>query len=207
VEHELELVEDDEEEFRPWFFDVESGIAGRPCGSYADALRDLYGNIDAELESSVESAEDDNEAKAAVSDFETAAQEIELEIAEVDGWNSTRKKPVNDRFEVFHGGRTYFIDTPEALRDELVEDDESEEPTDWDEEEIDDGFNPNPTTSEGDEIVLPNDEPTRFNDSENFVVIINAVHERGERQEEALRELTKRGLWLSDEQKVQAGLV
>ncbi len=55
----------------------------------------------------------------------------------------------------------------------------------------------------GDEVT---DAPTRFEKSENFVVIINAIHERGERQEEALRELTKRGLWLSAEQKVQAGL-
>lgn len=51
------------------------------------------------------------------------------------------------------------------------------------------------------------DTPTRFDGSENFVVIINAIHERGAKQQDALRELEKRGLWLSDEQKVQAGLV
>ena len=51
------------------------------------------------------------------------------------------------------------------------------------------------------------DTPTRFHDSENFVVIINAIHERGPRQQEALLELRKRGLWLSDEQKAQAGLL
>lgn len=56
---------------------------------------------------------------------------------------------------------------------------------------------------EEDEVM---DGPTRFDGSQNFVVIINAIHERGEKQQEALAELNKRGLWLSDEQKVQAGL-
>ncbi len=50
------------------------------------------------------------------------------------------------------------------------------------------------------------DVPTMFDKSQNFVVIINAIHERGERQQEALKELGKRGLWLSPEQKEQAGL-
>lgn len=50
-------------------------------------------------------------------------------------------------------------------------------------------------------------EPTGFEGKENFVVIINAIHERGERQAAALRELNNRGLWLSDDQKAQAGLV
>lgn len=42
--------------------------------------------------------------------------------------------------------------------------------------------------------------------AQHFVVIINCVHERGDRQTLALAELNARGLWLSDEQKVQAGL-
>jgi len=41
---------------------------------------------------------------------------------------------------------------------------------------------------------------------QNFAVIIRAIHERGESQQQALDELRARGLWLSDEQKVQAGL-
>lgn len=39
-----------------------------------------------------------------------------------------------------------------------------------------------------------------------YAVIIRAVHERGETQHEALRELRRRGLWLSAEQRDQAGL-
>ena len=37
-------------------------------------------------------------------------------------------------------------------------------------------------------------------------VIIRAIHERGERQKGALRELGRRGLWLTASQKRQAGL-
>jgi len=40
----------------------------------------------------------------------------------------------------------------------------------------------------------------------NWCVIIRAIWERGAVQAEALEELKRRGLWLSDEQKVQAGL-
>lgn len=43
--------------------------------------------------------------------------------------------------------------------------------------------------------------------SQAFAVIIRAIHTRGAEQKAALRELNRRGLWLSDEQKVQAGLV
>lgn len=39
-----------------------------------------------------------------------------------------------------------------------------------------------------------------------FVPIINAIHERGKRQVIALDILSARGLWLSDEQKKQAGI-
>lgn len=41
----------------------------------------------------------------------------------------------------------------------------------------------------------------------NYAVIIRAIWERGDAQQEALRELQRRGLWLSDEQRKQAGLV
>lgn len=43
--------------------------------------------------------------------------------------------------------------------------------------------------------------------SQSFALIIRATHERGLEQWAALREMDKRGLWLSDEQKTQAGLV
>jgi hypothetical protein len=39
-----------------------------------------------------------------------------------------------------------------------------------------------------------------------FAVIIRAIHERGASQAAALAELNARGLWLSAEQKAQAGL-
>jgi hypothetical protein len=42
--------------------------------------------------------------------------------------------------------------------------------------------------------------------SPDFAVIINAIHERGARQVAALSELSARGLWLSAEQRKQAGL-
>ena len=41
---------------------------------------------------------------------------------------------------------------------------------------------------------------------DNYCVIIQAIHERGETQKAALRELDKRGLWLSEDQKKQAGV-
>ena len=39
-----------------------------------------------------------------------------------------------------------------------------------------------------------------------FVIIIRAIHERGESQQAALAELDHRGLWLSKDQRAQAGL-
>jgi hypothetical protein len=39
-----------------------------------------------------------------------------------------------------------------------------------------------------------------------YAVIIRAIHERGKTQREALAELDRRGLWLSTEQKISAGL-
>lgn len=40
----------------------------------------------------------------------------------------------------------------------------------------------------------------------HYAVIIRCIHERGETQIEALAELRRRGLWLSEEQKITAGL-
>lgn len=42
--------------------------------------------------------------------------------------------------------------------------------------------------------------------SQGWCLIIRAIHERGEVQVIALREIRARGLWLSAEQKMQAGL-
>lgn len=42
--------------------------------------------------------------------------------------------------------------------------------------------------------------------SQSYALIIRATHERGLEQWAALREMGKRGLWLSPEQKMQAGL-
>jgi hypothetical protein len=39
-----------------------------------------------------------------------------------------------------------------------------------------------------------------------FCVIIRAIHERGPTQQEALDELDRRGLWLAEHQKIEAGL-
>jgi hypothetical protein len=39
-----------------------------------------------------------------------------------------------------------------------------------------------------------------------YAVIIRAIHERGQTQEEALDELARRRLWLSEEQASQAGV-
>lgn len=39
-----------------------------------------------------------------------------------------------------------------------------------------------------------------------FIIIIRAIHERGPNQDQALSALKARGLWLTDEQKQQAGL-
>lgn len=41
---------------------------------------------------------------------------------------------------------------------------------------------------------------------QSFAVIIRCIHDRGELQQVALAELNRRGLWLSAEQKKQAGL-
>jgi phage terminase large subunit GpA-like protein len=40
----------------------------------------------------------------------------------------------------------------------------------------------------------------------SYAVIIRAIHERGCTQQEALDELDRRGLWLADQQKIQAGV-
>lgn len=47
---------------------------------------------------------------------------------------------------------------------------------------------------------------TPVTDIPAYAVIIRCIHERGESQAEALAELDRRRLWLSDEQKIQAGL-
>jgi hypothetical protein len=39
-----------------------------------------------------------------------------------------------------------------------------------------------------------------------YAVIIRAIHERGHTQGAALKELERRGLWLTDAQRQQAGL-
>jgi len=39
-----------------------------------------------------------------------------------------------------------------------------------------------------------------------YAVIIRAIHERGRTQKEALAELDRRGLWLTEEQKRQAAM-
>jgi hypothetical protein len=39
-----------------------------------------------------------------------------------------------------------------------------------------------------------------------YQVIIRAIHQRGEDQENCLAELARRGLWLTDDQRIQAGL-
>lgn len=46
----------------------------------------------------------------------------------------------------------------------------------------------------------------KFDKLRSFCVIIQAIHERGETQKAALRELNRRGLWLGKEQRAQAGL-
>ena len=38
----------------------------------------------------------------------------------------------------------------------------------------------------------------------NYAIIIRCIHERGSDQEAAMRELSRRGLWLSPEQKRQS---
>lgn len=39
-----------------------------------------------------------------------------------------------------------------------------------------------------------------------WALIIRCIHQRGDDQEHCLEELDRRGLWLTEEQKVQAGL-
>ena len=51
--------------------------------------------------------------------------------------------------------------------------------------------------------------PTKLRDVTKipaYAVIIRAIHERGAAQAEAMAELARRGLWLSAEQKRQAGV-
>lgn len=56
------------------------------------------------------------------------------------------------------------------------------------------------------ETVAILDAATAGTKSQHFAVIIRAIHERGPRQIAALEELNRRGLWLSKEQREQAGL-
>ena len=46
----------------------------------------------------------------------------------------------------------------------------------------------------------------RLNVAPAYVIIINALHQRGALQKVALEVLKERGLWLTEEQKGQAGL-
>ncbi len=48
--------------------------------------------------------------------------------------------------------------------------------------------------------------PKRLDRLPHYAIIIRCIHERGEPQQAALKELYARGLWLSAEQRVQAGL-
>jgi hypothetical protein len=119
--------------------------------------------------------------------FEVSAEEAEMWVVEDEHGkpvfhNEDRGVAVSHMEELNSGIAPQDMETYREM--ELVEDDL--DPTD--------------------DISTENNEKTRFHDSEDFVVIINAIHERGSRQEEALREMDKRGLWLSPEQKVQAGL-
>lgn len=47
---------------------------------------------------------------------------------------------------------------------------------------------------------------TPVRDIPTYAVIIRSIHERGPTQDEALAELTRRGTWLTTEQRRQAGL-
>jgi hypothetical protein len=40
----------------------------------------------------------------------------------------------------------------------------------------------------------------------SWCLIIRCIHQRGEDQRNCLAELSRRGLWLTEEQKIQAGL-
>ena len=57
------------------------------------------------------------------------------------------------------------------------------------------------------QLVQAIDAAVKFDRLRDFAVIIQAIHERGEVQRMALRELNRRGLWLSADQRAQAGLV
>ena len=48
--------------------------------------------------------------------------------------------------------------------------------------------------------------PLDLSKQPHFVIIIRAIHERGQSQKDAMAELTQRGLWLSKEHMAQAGL-
>jgi hypothetical protein len=56
----------------------------------------------------------------------------------------------------------------------------------------------------GEEATAP--ELTPIDKVPHYAVIIRAIHERGRDQRQALDELDRRGLWLTDAQKEQAGL-
>lgn len=56
------------------------------------------------------------------------------------------------------------------------------------------------------QTILAIDLAAQASGSQDFALIIRAIHERGEIQRAALDEMYRRGLWLSDDQKRQAGL-
>jgi hypothetical protein len=96
-----------------WKFDVASGISGRACNSYADALRDLAADIENEHDSLIEQAESQEEADSYTADMERAVTEIEAEIATVApsmfAEAATRTEPEGGQFNVTFSGRDYFI--------------------------------------------------------------------------------------------------
>lgn len=49
--------------------------------------------------------------------------------------------------------------------------------------------------------------PSALRGCQSFVIIIRCIWERGQSQKDALAELDRRGLWLNEDQKIQAGLV
>jgi hypothetical protein len=47
---------------------------------------------------------------------------------------------------------------------------------------------------------------TPVREIESYAVIMRCIYERGQKQEDALDELARRGLWLSENQATQAGV-
>lgn len=123
-------------------------------------------------------------------------------VAEVNG-------PGNGWFEVPDEQATRFVIEDE--QGNAVEYHDTREEAELNADLLNQSMSPSDMTTHSAELTEVDDDPTDndetgFEGKENFVVIINAIHERGERQQKALRELDKRGLWLNDEQKEQAGL-